>query len=292
MEDQTGRGPAAWLHNTNHNPGIVALIRRARKALPGDPDFGDPLSAAGRGRTASGCPRHRPAAARARCRHPGSEFGHTSGLAGAHRTGVRAPGQPGGDAGLHRPRRLLQLGAAGRRRRHAAAAAPRRAGGRAAAAGRRRSDRQAHGRRDDGGLPGSGHRRPRHHGGPRGGPKRRGGRVYPADAGGDSHRQAPAHRVGLARGRRQHRRPGDGTRHPWRADRLGEDARGDSRGGTGGAGRDGQARHGARFSVTGPTGCRPIWRCTGSGPAGTSQPRTNRTTSTCRHSRGRCFSRR
>jgi class 3 adenylate cyclase len=49
VEDQTGRGPAAWLHNTNHNPGIVALIRRARRALPGDPDFGDPLSAAGEG---------------------------------------------------------------------------------------------------------------------------------------------------------------------------------------------------------------------------------------------------
>jgi class 3 adenylate cyclase len=43
------RGPAAWLHNTNHNPGIVALIRRARRVLPGDPDFGDPLSAAGDG---------------------------------------------------------------------------------------------------------------------------------------------------------------------------------------------------------------------------------------------------
>jgi len=49
VEDQTGRGPAAWLHHTNHNPGIVALIRRARRALPGDPDFGDPLSAAGEG---------------------------------------------------------------------------------------------------------------------------------------------------------------------------------------------------------------------------------------------------
>ncbi len=35
-------------------------------------------------------------------------------------------------------------------------------------------------------------------------------------------------------------------------------------------------------------GARPIWRCTGSKLAGTSQPRTSRTTSTCRHSRGRC----
>ena len=46
---QPGRGPAAWWHNTNHNPGIIALVRRARRMLPGDPDFGDPLSAAGDG---------------------------------------------------------------------------------------------------------------------------------------------------------------------------------------------------------------------------------------------------
>jgi class 3 adenylate cyclase len=44
-----GRGPAAWWHNTNHNPGVIALVRRARRMLPGDPDFGDPLSAAGDG---------------------------------------------------------------------------------------------------------------------------------------------------------------------------------------------------------------------------------------------------
>ncbi|WP_370369093.1 adenylate/guanylate cyclase domain-containing protein [Mycolicibacterium sp. CH28] len=43
------RGPAAWWHNTNHNPGVIALVRRARRILPGDPDFGDPLSAAGDG---------------------------------------------------------------------------------------------------------------------------------------------------------------------------------------------------------------------------------------------------
>lgn len=49
VQDQAGRGPATWLHNTNHNPGIIALIRRARRVLPGDPDFGDPLSAAGEG---------------------------------------------------------------------------------------------------------------------------------------------------------------------------------------------------------------------------------------------------
>jgi len=42
-------GVGAWLEDTNRNPGLVAFIRRARRALPGDPDFGDPLSAAGEG---------------------------------------------------------------------------------------------------------------------------------------------------------------------------------------------------------------------------------------------------
>jgi adenylate cyclase len=40
---------AAWLRDINRSPGIVALIRRARRALPGDPDFGDPLSITGEG---------------------------------------------------------------------------------------------------------------------------------------------------------------------------------------------------------------------------------------------------
>jgi len=44
-----GRGPAAWIRNTNLNPGVVAAIRKARRALPGDPDFGDPLSTSGQG---------------------------------------------------------------------------------------------------------------------------------------------------------------------------------------------------------------------------------------------------
>ena len=43
------RGITGWLRNTNRNPDVVALIRRARRALPGDPEFGDPLSAAGEG---------------------------------------------------------------------------------------------------------------------------------------------------------------------------------------------------------------------------------------------------
>ena len=35
--------------STNHGPGVIGLIRRARRALPGDPDFGDRLSAKGFG---------------------------------------------------------------------------------------------------------------------------------------------------------------------------------------------------------------------------------------------------
>lgn len=42
-------GPLGWLQQTNHNPALIALVRRVRRALPGDPDFGDPLSAAGEG---------------------------------------------------------------------------------------------------------------------------------------------------------------------------------------------------------------------------------------------------
>jgi adenylate cyclase len=47
--EQQGGGPLSWLKNTNHSPGVIAFVRRARRALPGDPDFGDPLSAAGVG---------------------------------------------------------------------------------------------------------------------------------------------------------------------------------------------------------------------------------------------------
>jgi len=42
-------GPMAWLKNTNHRPDVIAFLRRARRALPGDPEFGDPLSVAGVG---------------------------------------------------------------------------------------------------------------------------------------------------------------------------------------------------------------------------------------------------
>ncbi|MGH3594819.1 MAG: adenylate/guanylate cyclase domain-containing protein, partial [Mycobacterium sp.] len=40
---------AEWLRSSNHSPGVVEMIRRARRVLPGDPEFGDPLSTAGEG---------------------------------------------------------------------------------------------------------------------------------------------------------------------------------------------------------------------------------------------------
>lgn len=43
------RGIAAWLKATNSHPDVIGFIRRARRVLPGDPDFGDPLSMAGEG---------------------------------------------------------------------------------------------------------------------------------------------------------------------------------------------------------------------------------------------------
>lgn len=42
-------GPAGWLKNTNHNPDVINFLRRARRVLPGDPEFGDPLSVSGVG---------------------------------------------------------------------------------------------------------------------------------------------------------------------------------------------------------------------------------------------------
>jgi class 3 adenylate cyclase len=40
---------AKWFRTTNHSPGVISFVRRARRILPGDPDFGDPLSTAGEG---------------------------------------------------------------------------------------------------------------------------------------------------------------------------------------------------------------------------------------------------
>lgn len=42
-------GPLGWLKNTNRNESVIAFLRRTRRALPGDPEFGDPLSADGVG---------------------------------------------------------------------------------------------------------------------------------------------------------------------------------------------------------------------------------------------------
>jgi adenylate cyclase len=45
----TSSGPLAWLQSTNHSPAVIDFVRRARRSLPGDPEFGDPLSTAGEG---------------------------------------------------------------------------------------------------------------------------------------------------------------------------------------------------------------------------------------------------
>ena len=50
VEDRSGPSPGGignWLRETNHNADLIALIRRTRRVLPGDPEFGDPLSTAG-----------------------------------------------------------------------------------------------------------------------------------------------------------------------------------------------------------------------------------------------------
>jgi len=50
FEERYGQGgPLGWLKHGNHSPAVIAFIRRARRMLPGDPDFGDPLSADGVG---------------------------------------------------------------------------------------------------------------------------------------------------------------------------------------------------------------------------------------------------
>lgn len=42
-------GPLGWLRAANRSASLVAAVRRVRRALPGDPDFGDPLSVTGDG---------------------------------------------------------------------------------------------------------------------------------------------------------------------------------------------------------------------------------------------------
>ena len=42
-------GPAERRPDTDHDPAVIAFFRRVRRALPGDPHFGDRLSATGSG---------------------------------------------------------------------------------------------------------------------------------------------------------------------------------------------------------------------------------------------------
>ncbi len=42
-------GSIGWLKAANRSRSIISFLRRARRVLPGDPEFGDPLSAAGVG---------------------------------------------------------------------------------------------------------------------------------------------------------------------------------------------------------------------------------------------------
>ena len=46
---QQSSGVAGWISETNRSPGVISLIKRARRILPGDHEFGDPLSMAGEG---------------------------------------------------------------------------------------------------------------------------------------------------------------------------------------------------------------------------------------------------
>jgi class 3 adenylate cyclase len=47
--DSQRQSPVQWLRSKNHSPTVVEMLRRARRVLPGDPEFGDPLSTAGDG---------------------------------------------------------------------------------------------------------------------------------------------------------------------------------------------------------------------------------------------------
>jgi class 3 adenylate cyclase len=47
--DSQRRSPVQWLRSKNRSPTVVEMLRRARRVLPGDPEFGDPLSTAGDG---------------------------------------------------------------------------------------------------------------------------------------------------------------------------------------------------------------------------------------------------
>ncbi|WP_066898164.1 adenylate/guanylate cyclase domain-containing protein [Mycolicibacterium houstonense] len=42
-------GPLGWFQRTNRSPAVIEMVRRVRRSLPGDPDFGDRLSVSGDG---------------------------------------------------------------------------------------------------------------------------------------------------------------------------------------------------------------------------------------------------
>lgn len=48
-EDPAHQPVVDWFRTVNRRPSLVDAVRRARRALPGDPAFGDPLSTAGPG---------------------------------------------------------------------------------------------------------------------------------------------------------------------------------------------------------------------------------------------------
>jgi class 3 adenylate cyclase len=48
-DDSQRQSPVKWLRSKNHSPAVVEMLRKARRVLPGDPEFGDPLSTAGDG---------------------------------------------------------------------------------------------------------------------------------------------------------------------------------------------------------------------------------------------------
>ena len=140
-----------WLKNTNHSPAVIAFLRRARRVLPGDPEFGDPLSVTGVGGPS--------AAARAADRLLEREAASREVSLGALQVWQalteRVSGKP-----ANREVTLVFTDLVGFSEwslkvgdeRHAEAAAPGFAGRRASAAGGGRSDRQADGRRHHGGV--------------------------------------------------------------------------------------------------------------------------------------------
>ena len=155
-------GPMGWLKDTNHSPAVIAFLRRARRALPGDPDFGDPLSVDG-----VGGPR---AAARAADRLLERDAASREVSLGALQVWQalteRVSGKPANrEVTLVFTDLVGLLGVVVERRRRGdvEVVAPRFSGRRAAAAGGRRSHRQADGRRHHGGVLRTRHRGARRH---------------------------------------------------------------------------------------------------------------------------------